>query len=64
MQGSFGAVFVIEHTRRKVGNSARKGEKVVVKKLLGSSLDFINVFAKGNQREYSDNVTHAVISFN
>ena len=37
-QGSFGAAFVTEHTRRKDGDSARKGEKVVVKKLLGSSL--------------------------
>ena len=45
-QGSFGAVFVTEYTRRKDGDSARKGEKVVVKKLLGSSLDFIDAFAK------------------
>ena len=45
-QGSFGAVFVTEYTRRKDRDSARKGEKVVVKKLLGSSLDFIDAFAK------------------
>ena len=45
-QGSFGAVFVTEYTRRKDGDSARKGETVVVKKLLGSSLDFIDSFAK------------------
>lgn len=45
-QGSFGAVFVTEYTRRKDGDSARKGETVVVKKLLGSSLDFIDAFAK------------------
>ena len=45
-QGSFGAAFVTEYTRRKDGDSARKGEKVVVKKLLGSSLDFIDAFAK------------------
>ena len=57
-QGSFGAVFVTEATRRKDENSARKGETTVVEKLLGSSLDFIDVFAKGNQREYSGNVTH------
>ena len=44
-QGSFGAVFVTEYTRRKVGDSVRKSE-AVVKKLLGSSLDFIDVFAK------------------
>ena len=45
-QGSFGAVFVTEYTRRRDGDSARKGETVVVKKLLGSSLDFIDAFAK------------------
>ena len=45
-QGSFGAVFVTEYTRKKDGDSARKGETVVVKKLLGSSLDFIDAFAK------------------
>ena len=44
-QGSFGAVFVTEYTRRKDEDSARKGEKVV-KKLLGSSLDFIDAIAK------------------
>ena len=33
-QGSFGAVFVIESTGRKDGDSAGKGETVVVKKLL------------------------------
>ena len=46
-QESFGAVFVTEYTRRKVGDSVRKGEIVVVKKFLGSSsLDFIDAFAK------------------
>ena len=40
------AVFVTEYTRRKVGDSVREGETVVVKKLLGSSLDFIDAFAK------------------
>ena len=33
-QGSFGTVFVTESTGRKDGDSARKGETVVVKKLL------------------------------
>ena len=46
MQGSFRTVFVTEYTRRKDGDSARKGETVVVKKLLGSSLDIINAFSK------------------
>ena len=45
-QGSFGAVFVTEYIRRKDGDSARKGETVVVKKLLGCSLNFIDAFAK------------------
>ena len=39
-------VFVTEYTRRKEGDSARKGETVVVRKLLGSLLDFIDAFAK------------------
>ena len=34
-------VFVTEYTRRKEGDSARKGETVVVRKLLGSLLDFM-----------------------
>ena len=45
-QGLFGAVFVTKYTRREDGDLARKGEKAIVKKLLGSSLDFIDAFAK------------------
>ena len=45
-QGSFGAVFVTQYKGRKDEDSARIGETVVVKKLLGSSLDFIDAFAK------------------
>ena len=45
-QGTFGAVFVTEYPRIKDGDSATKVETVVVKKLLGSSLDFIDAFAK------------------
>ena len=45
-QGTFGAVFVTEYPRRKDGDSATKVETVVVKKLLGSSLDFIDAFSR------------------
>ena len=49
-QGTFGAVFVTEYPGRKDGDSATNVETVVVKKLLGSSLDFIDAFAK-DQRQ-------------
>ena len=45
-QGSFGAVFVTQYNWRKDEDSPRIGETVVVKKLLGSSFDFIDAFAK------------------
>ena len=42
-QGSFGAVFVTKYARDVDRDS---GEPVVVKKLLGSSLQFIDAFTK------------------
>ena len=44
-QGSFGAVFVSKYGKDKDSDS-RSDEPVVVKKLLGSSLDFIDAFTK------------------
>ena len=45
-QGSFRAIFLRKYTRNKDGDSARKAETMVVKKMLGSSLNVIDAFAK------------------
>ena len=44
-QGSFAAVFVTKYTQNK-DSDARTVDSVVVKKLLGSSFDFVDAFIK------------------
>ena len=44
-EGPFGAIFVPKYTQNKDIDS-RTVESVIVKKLLGSSLNFINAFTK------------------
>ena len=61
-QGSFGAVFVTQYNWRKDEDSPRIGETVVVKKLLGSSLDFVDALAKEARLLYD--LTHEnIVSF-
>ena len=61
-QGSFGAVFVTQYNGRKDEDSPGIGETVVVKKLLGSSLDFVDAFAKEARLLYD--LTHEnIVSF-